>query len=60
MIAFSSESLILLSIGCLILNYLAFRSDAAAAGHGPRAMIKMALIWVAILAGVTALFGYIQ
>lgn len=51
---------IISGFGWLVLNVSAFRSDAAAAGHGPRAMIKMALIWVAILAGVTALFGYIQ
>lgn len=40
-------------LALLVLNFRAFRESAAVAGHGPRAMLQMALIWALIFAGVT-------
>lgn len=60
MIAFNEESLIVLAIGCLILNYFAFRSDAATAGHGRKAVFRMILIWIAVIAGLAAAIGFMQ
>ncbi|MBN8500980.1 MAG: hypothetical protein J0M19_07515 [Sphingomonadales bacterium] len=48
---------IISGLALLVLNGAALRSDAAAAGHGPRQMMQMALLWVMIFAGVTLLFS---
>ncbi len=55
MIASSAPMLIVLALGCLVLNLYAFRSDAAAAGHGPRQKLQMAAVWAAIVVGLTFL-----
>ena len=55
MIATTTPMLIVLALGCLVLNFFAFRSDAAAAGHGTRQKLQMAAIWVTIIAGLTFL-----
>ena len=60
MIAFNEESLIVLAIGCLILNYFAFRSDAATAGLGRKAIFKTILIWIAVIAGLAAVIGLMR
>ena len=38
-----------LALGCLVLNYFAFRGDAAAAGHGRKQKLQMAAIWAVII-----------
>ena len=50
MIATSSAMFAVMAVGCLVLNYYAFRGDAAAAGHGRQQMLKMAAIWAVIIA----------
>lgn len=44
-------------IALLMLNFGAMHSSAAAAGHGPKQMLQMALIWVIIFAGLTLGIG---
>lgn len=51
---------IISAIALLVLNGAAFRSDAAAAGHGRKQMMQMAAIWVLLFAVVTVLFGLFQ
>lgn len=51
---------IISSIALLVLNFGAFRSSAAAAGHGPKQMVQMALIWVIIFAGLTIGIGLLS
>lgn len=53
MIAFSTESMIVLSIGCLVLDWFAFRSSAAEAGHGRKQNLQMAAIWITIITALT-------
>lgn len=60
MIAFSDASMIVLAIGCLVLNFYAFRGDAAAAGHGRKQILQMAAIWASIIVGLTLLINYFQ
>jgi len=60
MIAFSNESLMVLACGCLILNYFAFRSDSAAAGHGRKQAFQMAAVWLTIIVGLTLVITYFQ
>lgn len=60
MIAFSSESLIVLAIGCLVLDFVAFRHARAIAGHGRLQMLQMAAIWVTIISGLTILISMYQ
>lgn len=43
------------AIALLILNFGAMRSSAAAAGHGRKQLLQIALIWVMIFAGLTLL-----
>ena len=49
MIATSNAMFAVMALGCLVLNYYAFRGDAAAAGHGRQQMLKMAAIWAVII-----------
>lgn len=51
---------IITAVALLALNWRAFQSDAAAAGHGRKQMVRMALIWIAIFGGLTVLFGLFQ
>ncbi len=44
-------------IALLALNIGALRSSAAAAGHGRKQMLQMALIWVMIFVGLTLSIG---
>lgn len=44
-------------LALLVLNFGAFRSSAAAAGHRRREIVQMALIWVLIFAGLTLGIG---
>ena len=60
MIAFSTESMIVLSIGCLVLNWFAFRADAAEAGHDRKQMLRMAAIWATIIVGATVAFSLVH
>jgi hypothetical protein len=60
MIAMTVPILIVGSLACLILNYFAFHSDAAAAGHGRKRMFQMAAIWITIIVGLTLLIGLFQ
>ena len=46
-----------LALGCLVLNYYAFRSDAAAAGHGRQQMLKMAAVWAVIITALAFILG---
>ena len=46
-----------LALGCLALNYYAFRSDAAAAGHGRQQMLKMAAVWAIIITALAFIFA---
>jgi hypothetical protein len=48
------------SLACLVLAFYAFRSDAAAAGHGTKQKLQMAAIWAGLFAGVTLLIGLFQ
>jgi len=56
-IPFSTESLIVLAIGCLVLDWFAFRFNAAEAGHGRKQMLRMAAIWTTTIVGVTFAFS---
>ncbi len=49
MIASSNAMFAVMALGCLVLNYYAFRSDAAAAGHKRKQMLQMAAIWAVII-----------
>lgn len=60
MIAFSTESMIALTIGCLVLNWFAFRADAVEAGHDRKQMLRMAAIWVTIIVGTTLAFSIVH
>lgn len=59
MISFSTESMIVLSICCLVLNWFAFRADAEQAGHDRKQMLKMAAIWVTIIVAVAFAFSVV-
>jgi uncharacterized YccA/Bax inhibitor family protein len=48
------------SLACLVLAFYAFRSDADAAGHGPKQKLQMAAIWAGLIAGLTLLIGLFQ
>lgn len=41
------------AIMVLTINFYAFRSDAAAAGHDRRKLVQMAAIWVTIIVALT-------
>jgi len=58
MIATTIPTFVVLALGSLILDYFAFRSNAAAAGHGTRRKLQMAAIWVTIIVGLTMLIGW--
>ena len=60
MIASTTPILIVMSIALLALNWFAFRGDAAAAGHGRKQMLRMAAIWITIIAGLAVLIGWLQ
>ena len=45
-----------MALGCLVLNYYAFRSDAAAAGHGRQQILKMAAVWAVIITVLAFIF----
>lgn len=48
---------IISSIALLVLNFSSLRRSAAAAGHGRKQMLQMALIWVIVFAGLTIGIG---
>lgn len=48
---------VITSIGLLVLNWAAFRQDAAIAGHDKKQMLKMAAIWITIFAVVVGVFA---
>ncbi len=56
MIAYSNPMFAVLALGCLVLNFYAFRGDAAAAGHGRKQMLKMAAIWAVIITALAFIF----
>lgn len=60
MIATTTPMFVVLALGCLVLNYFAFRSDADAAGHGPKQKLQMAAIWAGLLAGLALLISLFQ
>ena len=55
MIATTTPTFIVLALGCLILSYFAFRSNAGTAVHGTRQKLQMAAIWFASIVGLTFL-----
>lgn len=57
MIATTTPIYVILAFGCLVLNYYAFRSDAARAGHGRKQMLQMAAIWITVIVALTLLIG---
>ena len=59
MIAISTLVAIVLAIGYLVLNWFAFRADAAAAGHGLKQMLRMAAIWLGIIVGLALAFSLV-
>jgi hypothetical protein len=60
MIATTMPMLVIAALGCLVLNYYAFRSDAEAAGHGSKQKLQMIAIWVTIIAGLAFIIGLFQ
>jgi hypothetical protein len=57
----TAEIVMVLSVvGCLALNWYAFKGDAAAAGHGRKQMVQMAAIWVTIIAALAIAIGWFQ
>ena len=60
MIATSVPMFIVLALGCLVLNFFAFRATSNAAGHTPRRLLRMAAIWVTLIVGLTLLIGSLQ
>lgn len=60
MIATTTPTFIVLALGCLLLNFFAFRSSAAAAGHGRRQKLQMAAIWLTIIVGLTFVIGLLR
>ena len=56
MIASSNAMFAVMALGCLVLNYYAFRSDAAAAGHGRQQILKMAAVWAVIITVLAFIF----
>lgn len=60
MIAFSTESMIVLLIGCLVLDWFAFRSSAAEAGHGRKQNLQMAAVWITIITALTIIIGLLD
>lgn len=52
--------LIVMALAMLVLNWFAFRSDAADAGHGRKQMLQMAAIWATIITAVTLAFGLVN
>ena len=57
MIASSNAMFAVIALGCLVLNYYAFRGDAAAAGHGRQQMLKIAAVWAVIITALAFLFS---
>lgn len=55
MMAPTTPILIVMAAAILVLNWYAFRSDAAAAGHGRRQKLQMAAIWLTIIVGLAFL-----
>ena len=47
-----------IALGWLVLNFYAFRSDAAAAGHGRKQKLQMAAIWFTVIAGLAAVLSH--
>jgi|JI61114BRNA_FD_contig_31_4337401_length_738_multi_2_in_0_out_0_2 hypothetical protein len=60
MIATTTPMFIVLALGCLILNFYAFRSGTEAAGHGTKQKLQMVAIWVSVLTGLTLLISLFQ
>ena len=48
------------SLGWLFLNWQAYRSGAQSAGWGRSTQLQMALVWVAIIAGLALILGNFQ
>lgn len=48
------------SLGWLALNWRAYRSDVRAAGWSQSTQLRMALIWVVLIAGLALILGHIQ
>ena len=51
---------IVASLGWLFLNWRGYKSGAEAAGWSKSTQLQMALLWVAIIAVLAALFSRIQ
>ena len=49
-----------MALAMLVLNWFAFRSDAAVAGHRRKQMLQMAAIWATIITAVTLAFGLVN
>lgn len=47
---------LIVSLGWLVLNWRAFRSDAKAAGWSRSTQLQMALLWIALIAVLALLF----
>ncbi len=60
MIATTTPIFVVAALGSLVLCFLAFRSDADAAGHGTKQKLQMAAIWAGLIAGLTLLIGLFQ
>ncbi len=48
------------SLGWLFLNWRAFRANAGSAGWGRSTQVRVALIWVALIAGLTLILSEFQ
>ena len=48
------------SLGWLFLNWRSYRASAANAGWDRQRQLQMALVWVAIIASLSLIFGYFQ
>ncbi len=57
MMASTTPMFVVSSLACLVLAFYAFRSDADAAGHGPKQKLIMVAIWAGLIAGLTLLIG---
>ena len=49
MIAWDMPIYLILAVGCLALNWYAFRDSASEAGHGGKQKLRMAATWLTII-----------
>lgn len=59
MIATTTETFLVLALGCLALNLYAFRSAVAQSGHGRSRLVQFAAIWGSLILGLTIILHYL-